>query len=269
MTASTSTTVTLDLPTVGPVPLQFSVRGEGHPVLMLHGGAGPTSVTGFADRLAAERPARVYTPTHPGFQGTDRPTALTTPRQLGALYAALLDALDLTGVTVIGNSIGGWIAAELALLHPTRASGLILIDAVGVEVPEHPIADFFRLTLSEIAEYSYAQPDAYRIDPTRLSPDAQRAMAGNRAALAVYGGEPSMVDPGLPSRLPGVTLPTLVVWGDADRITAPQNGRAYADAIPGAQFVVMERTGHLPQIESPERLVPLLWNFLAPHTRQA
>ncbi|OLV18876.1 alpha/beta fold hydrolase [Deinococcus marmoris] len=255
------TTVSVEVPDLGPVSVQVSVRGEGRPILLLHGGAGLMSVAGFADRLAAERSARVYTPTHPGFQGTKRPVTLTNMRQLGALYAALLGALNLTGVTVVGNSIGGWIAAELALLHPKSVVSLVLIDAVGVEVPGHPIADFFNLSFPQIAEYSYAQPAAFRIDPTQLSPEAQRMMAGNRAALAVYGGEPSMVDLDLLARLPAITLPTLVVWGDADRITAPQNGQAYAEAIPGAQFVLMERTGHLPQIESPERLLPLLWDF--------
>ncbi|MFC4453683.1 alpha/beta hydrolase [Deinococcus sonorensis] len=265
MTSTESRTLRLDLPDLGPVPLQFDARGEGRPFLLLHGGAGPASVARFAEQLATARAARVYTPTHPGFQGIERPAELTTPRQLAAVYEALLVALDLTDVTVVGNSIGGWIAAELALRHPARVSSIVLVNAVGVDLPEHPVADFFTLTFDQIAEYSYAEPDRYRLNPAQLSPEAQRVMALNRAALAVYGGEPSMVDPGLPARLPGITLPTLVVWGEADRITDPQNGRAYADAIPGAQFVLMEGTGHLPQIESPERLLELLWAFAADH----
>ncbi|MFC9434264.1 alpha/beta fold hydrolase [Nocardia sp. NPDC057030] len=260
---STTRTVDVTLPELGTIAVRVSERGEGRPILLLHGGAGSVSVTGFADRLAAERNAHVYTPTHPGFDGTERPERLTSVGELAALYAQLLDVLGLTDVTVVGNSVGGWIAAELALLHSNRVSGLVLVDAVGLEVAGHPVIDFFALDLARIADYSYADPDPYRIDPTQLSPADLRVMAGNRSALQIYGG--SMTDPTLLGRLPGITLPTLVVWGDADRIVDPENGRAYADAIPGAEFVLMPNTGHLPQIESPAELIPLLWNFADAH----
>src|SRR5690349_16448206 len=91
--------------------VSYTERGEGRCFLVLHGGGGPQTVAGFADLLAAERPAHVITPVHPGFGGTARPDALTTVAQLAELYLALLDRLDLAGVTVVGNSIGGWIAA--------------------------------------------------------------------------------------------------------------------------------------------------------------
>jgi pimeloyl-ACP methyl ester carboxylesterase len=116
--------------------------------LLLHGGGGP--VTGFGELLAAERPARVISPYHPGFGGSPRPEALTTVGELAALYAELIDQLGLDDVTVVGNSIGGWIAAEMALLKSPRISRIILVNAVGIEVPGHPVADFFSLTLDQV-----------------------------------------------------------------------------------------------------------------------
>src|SRR5437868_14873988 len=110
----------------------FGDRGMGRPFLILHGGGGPQTVSGFAELLAAERPARVITPTHPGFAGTPRPDSLTSVSGLAAVYAALLAELGIAGVTVVGNSIGGWIAAEMALLDATRISNLVLVDAVGI-----------------------------------------------------------------------------------------------------------------------------------------
>ncbi|MFI6996297.1 alpha/beta fold hydrolase [Nocardia sp. NPDC050175] len=263
MNSSITRTVNVELPGLGSVAIRLSERGEGRPVLLLHGGAGSVSVTAFADRFAAERHVRVSTPTHPGFDGTERPESLTAIGELAALYAALLDTLDLTDVTVVGNSVGGWIAAELALLHPDRVSSVVLVDAVGIEVPDHPIIDFFVLDISQVADFSYADPDTYRIDPAQLSPAVLQVMAANRGTLQVYGG--SMVDPTLRGRLPEITLPTLVIWGDADRVTEPENGRAFADAIPNAEFVIMKDTGHLPQIESPAELIPLLWDFADAH----
>jgi pimeloyl-ACP methyl ester carboxylesterase len=245
--------------------VSYTERGTGHPFLVLHGGGGPQTVTGFADLLAAERHARVITPTHPGFGGTARPDAFTTIGQLARLYVALIERLDLDDVTVVGNSIGGWIAAEMALLDTTRISSIELVDAVGIEVPGHPVVDFFALTFPEIAQRSYYQPDRFLIDPTTMTPQQQAVMAGNRTALSTYAGDTSMMDPTLSERLSAVALPIRVIWGDHDRIADPDYGRAYAGAIPGAEFVLLPETGHMPQLETPKRLIPEVWDFADKH----
>lgn len=239
-------------------------QGEGHPFLLLHGGAGPQSVGTFADLLSAGRPARVLTPTHPGFAGTPRPGHLAGIRGLAALYVALLETLELTDVTVIGNSIGGWIAAELALIGSPRISSVVLVDAVGLQVDTHPIVDFFSLTLDQVADLSYYEPDKYRLDATTIPEPARTAMAGNRAALLAYGGT-TMSDPTLLGRLAGITLPTLVIWGAADRIVEPEHGRIYAAEIPGARLNLIDTAGHLPQLETPQRLVTDVWDFADAH----
>ena len=244
----------------GNVEVTLSERGDGRPVLLLHGGGGPQTVIRFADLLAAERPARVITPTHPGFAGTPRRDSLNSIRGLATVYAGLLAELDLSDVTVVGNSIGGWVAAEMATLDLNRTSGFILVDAVGIEVQGHPIVDFFSLTPREVAEHSYYDPDQFGIDPATLPPEALRAMAGNRAALTVYGGA-TMNDPTLARRLVEVTTPTLVIWGDSDRIATPDYGRALAKAIPGAEFKLLPKTGHMPQLETPDQLLEAMWAF--------
>ncbi|MGK3207863.1 alpha/beta fold hydrolase [Amycolatopsis sp. MEPSY49] len=249
----------VDLGESGPVDVTYTAYGTGRPLLLLHGGAGPQSVTGFAERLAADG-FRVLVPVHPGFEGTPRPEPLATIAGLARLYSALLTELDLTGVTVAGNSIGGWITAELALLGSPRVAGVVLVDAVGLDLPEAPIADFFSLTMDQVTELSYANPDAFRIDPAKLPPERQAAMAGNRAALQVYGGT-TMADPTLLGRLPAATTPALVVWGAADRIVPPEHGKAYSDALPDAKFVLIEDAGHLPQLETPGKLQELVTEF--------
>ena len=182
------------------------------------------------------------------------------------MYITLLAELGLRNVTVIGNSIGGWIAAEMALLDTNRISSVVLVDAVGIEVPGHPIADFFSLTPRQVAELSYHDPDRFGIDPTKLPPEALKVMAGNRAALAVYAGM-SMYDAGLAERLASVTTPALVIWGDSDRIADADYGRAFADAIPGARFQLLRDTGHLPQIETPEQLLDAVWTYVLSHAQ--
>src|SRR5271163_2615848 len=215
----------------GPVSVTFTDRGEGRVHLLLHGGGGSATVTAFADRLAETSGVRVVVPIHPGFDGTDRPEQLTSIADLAGLYAALLDELDLRRVTVIGNSIGGWIAAELGLLVPQSVSRIVLVDAVGIEVPGHPVADFFSLTPAQVAEFSYADPRRFGTDPATLSPDRLAVMKANREALSVYGGS-TMTDATLSARLGGMSVPAQVIWGEADRIVDPAYGRALAAAIP-------------------------------------
>jgi len=257
---ATTATLTVTAGGIGAVPVSYSDRGAGPAFLLLHGGAGPQSVAGFAGQLAEAGPARVITPVHPGFAGTARPRGLDSVAGLGRLYALLLDELGLADVTVIGNSIGGWIAAEMAVAGSARVGGVVLVDACGIEVPGHPVADFFSLTLDQVAELSYHDPARFRIDPAAMSAQERAAMAGNREALAVYGGT-AMGDPGLRARLAQVSVPTLVVWGDSDQIVDPDYGRAYAAAIPGARFRLLPATGHVPQIETPAQLLSAIRDF--------
>lgn len=250
------------LPVTLPGGLTVPVRDSGHgrPVLLLHGGAGPDSVAGFGEQLAARYPVRVLTPIHPGFGGTERPARLRSVRDLGVVYAALLDQLGLDEVTVIGSSIGGWAAAEVALASP-RAARLVLIDAVGLASEAHPVADFFSLTPAEVASRSWANPSGRALDVSALTAEQQAVLTGNRAALEAYGGQ-SMADPGLASRLGSLTVPTLVLWGEADRIAVPAYGQEYAAAIPGASFRLLPEAGHLPQLETPDATLKLIAGFL-------
>jgi pimeloyl-ACP methyl ester carboxylesterase len=256
-------TVTLD--GLGAIELTVATGGTGRPVLLLHGGAGPPSVAGFAQLLVDRHPAQVYTPTHPGFGGTPRPDWLTTIPRLAEVYARLLDQLDLDGVTMVGNSVGGWIASELALRDSRRIRSMVLIDAVGIVVEGHPVADVFSLSLDDLSKLSYHDPVKFRIDPTKISEQQRAGMAANRAALAVYGGQPSTPDPTLRARLHEVRVPTLVLWGDSDRVVDPEYGRAYAAAIPHAVFRLLPNTDHIPQIETPEQLLTAVWDFVAAH----
>jgi pimeloyl-ACP methyl ester carboxylesterase len=221
-------------------------RDRTQPFLLLHGGAGPFSMVPFADLLAARRNARVILPTHPGFAGTPRPDALNSVAALAGVYADLLDRLDVWDVTVIGNSIGGWIAAELALIGSPRVSGAVIVNGVGIDVPQHPITDVAGLTPQQLRGLSFYEPDRFPPAPGAPGPDL--------AALGAYT-RGSMTDPGLRDRLAGLDLPVRVVWGESDGIAVPDYGREFAAAIPGAVFTLIPKAGHMPQLEAPEQLL--------------
>lgn len=256
---TTTHTVSLDQ---GDLDLTVDLHGEdGHPFLLLHGGGGPQTVGPFARLLSEQRTARVFAPVHPGFGGTTRPDWLTDVTTLARAYIRLLDVLDLEDVAVVGNSIGGWIAAEIAALGSDRITSVTLVNAVGIEVPGHPVADTFPLTPAELAQLSFHDPSAFRLDPAALSDEQRAIMAGNRAALRTYAGPHDMGDPALRERLAKATVPTLVAWGESDQVVDAAYGRAFAAAIPGARFELLRNTGHTPQIETPEQLLPIVWDF--------
>ena len=252
-------TITVQAARLGPVQVDVTEYGEGRPFLLLHGGAGPQSVAGFAEMLAATG-SRVIAPVHPGFGGTTRPEQLHSMRGLALTYTRLLDELDLSGVTVIGNSVGGWIAAEMAIHASPRVSGVVLVDAGGLQVEDYPAADFFSLTPDQVTDMAYYEPERFRVDFAALPDQAKAAMAGNQAALRAYtaGG---MTDPSLQGQLAAVRVPVLVVWGAADRIYPPEHGEAFAKAIPGARLVVLDKAGHLPQLEAPSALLAAVQEF--------
>ncbi|MGA7088092.1 MAG: alpha/beta hydrolase [Candidatus Dormiibacterota bacterium] len=183
-----------------------------------------------------------------------------TIRGLAALYVALVEKLGLDGVTVVGNSVGGWIAAEMALIGSPRIRGAVLIDAVGIQVPGHPVAHYFSLSMDQVFALSFHEPDRFRFDPRTLPPAAQAIAAGNRAALASYAGT-AMSDPTLRERLSSLEMTTLVLWGDSDRIADTEYGRAYAKAIPMARFQLLRNTGHQPQLETPDQVLTAVWDY--------
>jgi len=239
--------------------VRLDERGSGPPMLVLHGGGGPQSVAGFTEALSLH--AHVLSPIHPGFAGEPRPEWFDSIDDLALTYLDLLERLNLHEVMVIGFSIGGWIASELAVRDTTRLSSIVLVDAVGIQVEGHEIADVFSLAPDELSALSYHNPAAFRIDPATLSPEQVAAIAATFQTLAVYGREQGMADRKLRRRLARVTIPALVVWGESDRVVDPDYGRAYAQALGNARFTLIPEAGHLPQIEQPVRLLNVILEF--------
>lgn len=204
--------------------------GTGTPLLLLHGGPGPASVTPLAEHFAARH--HVVAPTHPGWDGTERPAGFDS---VGHLADAYLDLLDEPAI-VVGTSFGGWVATELAARDDKHVARLVLIDSIGPLIPGHTIT----------------APVAGRRGP------APAAMV----ALAAYAGE-TMSDPTLLPRLTNITCPVLVVWGEDDAVVSPAYGRALADAFPTAEFALVPGAGHLPIREQPDATFAAIDRFLA------
>jgi pimeloyl-ACP methyl ester carboxylesterase len=248
------------------IAIEITERGKGQPLLFLHPGhpAGRLDPkASVLDLLAAH--ARVLAPTHPGFGGTPAPRHLTTVDDLAYLYLDMLDELDLQDVVVVGASLGGWIAAEMAVKSTERMSALVLADAVGIKpgARDHrDIADIYAVTDKQLAELVWAEPARMTVNPKTLPESDLVAIARSRESTGRYAWAPYMHNPKLLQRLHRVDVPALLLWGSADRVTKPEYGHAYAAAIPGSTFALVEGAGHFPHLEQPAAFARAVERFI-------
>jgi pimeloyl-ACP methyl ester carboxylesterase len=238
---------------------EYGTASDGTGALVLHGGAGPRSVAGFAAALSQH--AYVIVPTHPGFDGTPRPDSTDSVADLAVAYLDVIEELGLRAVMVIGSSIGGWIATEMGLRdNHGRISSLVLIDSVGIK-PEPPleIADPAKLGPVKTGELAFYKPEL-RPNPAALSEEQKAAMAANQRTQAVYAS--GNYDPKLGGRLHRVTVPVLVLAGEQDGIVPLEYERALADAFPNATFRSIPQAGHFPHIEQPASVFEAIGDFV-------
>jgi pimeloyl-ACP methyl ester carboxylesterase len=247
---------------VNSASIEVIERGRGAPLLFLHPEIGIERNAPVLDLLA--RKARVIAPSHPGFGRSDLPKAITTVDDVAYFYLDLLEALDLSGVTLVGVSLGGWIAAEIAVKSTERIARLVLADAVGVKVSDREtrdIVDIFAITDEEFRALAYFDPNAGKRDYAAM-PDAEVMIAArNREATGRIAWSPYMHNPKLKHRLHRIRVPTLFLWGAADRIVSEVYGRAFCAMIPGARFEPIERAGHFPHLEQPEEFARRIQAF--------
>jgi pimeloyl-ACP methyl ester carboxylesterase len=249
--------------TINGIRIDAIERGTGAPLLFLHPGIGIEPTAAVLDRLA-ER-ASVLAPTHPGFGGSEQPPAFNTVDDLAYFYLDLLDERDLKNVTLVGVSLGGWIAAEIAIKCTHRIARLVLANPVGIKVggrEARDIADIYAIPEKEFNERAYADPSIAVRDYKAMPEAAVRAAARNREATARYAWSPYMHNPKLKGRLHRIKVPTLVLWGTADRIILTEGyGRAYCAAIPGARFETIAKAGHFPHLEQPDAFARKVFAF--------
>jgi pimeloyl-ACP methyl ester carboxylesterase len=242
--------------------VEVFTRGEGRKLLYLHAGDGVAPDDPVIAELA--RSFHVIAPSHPGFGASELPREFATTDDLAYFYLDFLEALDLRNVVLVGSSFGGWVAAEIAIKSQERLSALVLAGALGVkfagrETPE--IADLFYQTHRDVRTLLYRDGRSDERDYALLSEDALTRIARNREALTLFGWSPLLHNPRLRQRLHRIKVPTLVLWGDSDRVVSPDYGRAFAAAIPGARFTLMANSGHYLHDELPAEFAGAVADF--------
>jgi 2-hydroxy-6-oxonona-2,4-dienedioate hydrolase len=238
--------------------------GEGPPFVYLHSALGE-SFMWLPFFQAWAKQFRVLVPTHPGFGASGGFDDIDTIEDMAFHYVELFDALGLEEVVLGGVSLGGWIAAEFAVRWPERVKKLWIADAPGLWVPDTALGDLFRIMqdrerLREMLFHDPHGPMAQLI--VQEHPDEQKMLAAYQAMTVLA----RMVwqrpyDPKLAARLRRVQCPTLLIWGDDDRLVPPAYGEAYRQHLPHAELRLIKDCGHLPMFEKEAEFVELLTRF--------
>jgi pimeloyl-ACP methyl ester carboxylesterase len=255
--------------TVDGVTLQVFRGGEGPTLLVLHDCEVMTEWQPYHAALATR--FTVLAPCHPGFGASERPETIDNIDDLAYLYLDFIANLGPQRVDVLGLGMGGWIAAEMAVRCSHSLRRLVLADAVGIKVSgrtEVDIVETFILTRDQLLEAGWhdATLGAERMKlpgAPGLADEELLTLIGNREAAARLTWKPFMHNPALRRWLHRITVPTLVLWGESDRIVRPDYGRAFQQAIPAAQFQLIPAAGHYPYLERPDDFVASVMAFLS------
>ncbi len=231
--------------------------GRGKPLLFLHGASGAPVILPFMEKLA-ER-FDVLVPEHPGYGRSDEPQWLENIHDMAYFYLDFIEALGLRELTLVGNSMGGWIALEVAVRDCSRLSALVLVSPAGIAAPGVRPADIFLLSPEDTVRALFHDPklaEARLAEP--LTPEALDLALKNRHTTARLAWEPRLHDPFLPKWLHRIGVPVKIIWGEEDRILPVGIGHHLKKLMPKAQLHVMKDAGHLPHAERPAEFCDLV-----------
>jgi pimeloyl-ACP methyl ester carboxylesterase len=243
-------------------PVNVLRAGSGPPLLYLHGAGAGGRWLGFQQKLA-ER-FEVIAPTHPGHAGAPPAEWIEHISDLAFHYLDLMDTLDLPRVHLVGASLGGWIAAEIATFASHRLASLVLIDPVGIKVEGWIYPFLFGMDLMDVVGMIFRNPvAAMALAPADMSVDTIVEMYRQSTAVARVAWNPYLYDPLLRRRLARITAPTLLAWGSHDRLAPLVCAEAWRKEITGATLRVFDDSGHVPHIEEPDAVAAAVAEFCA------
>ena len=228
--------------------------GRGEPLLFLHGANGAPVVLPFMEKLAQR--FDVLVPEHPGYGKSDEPEWLENIHDIAYFYLDFLKQLNLKNVTVVGSSMGGWIAMEMAVRDTSRLKSLVLSSPAGIAAPGVRAADIFLMAPEEMVRNLFVDQ---KLAEARLAqPEDIDVSLKNRHTTARLAWEPRLHDPYLSKWLHRIEVPMKILWGRQDRILPVAFVDVYRKLLPKAEISILENCGHLPHAEKPDEFVEII-----------
>jgi pimeloyl-ACP methyl ester carboxylesterase len=240
--------------------------GSGNPLLVFHEEMGYTGWLQWHSALAEGH--QIQIPLHPGFGVSPRVEWISGVRDQGNFYSRAIRELGLGPVDVIGFSLGGWIAAEMAASCSHDIRRMVLVGPAGIRPPEGDIMDMFGMSARSFLNASVNDPDNTPefgdLYGGEATPEQFEAWEDARAQASRLAWEPYMYNPSLAHLLEGVSgLPTLLIWGRQDQVVPLSAGEVYNRSIQGSDLVVFDDCGHRPEIENSREFSDRVKNFLS------
>jgi pimeloyl-ACP methyl ester carboxylesterase len=230
------------------VTIRLHRAGNGPTVLFLHGAGGVPQWLPFFDTLAQRY--ELLVPEHPGFGGSDDPPWIRSMADLAMFYLDLIEEAGLNDVHLIGNSLGGWLAAEILIRDRSRFRDVVLLAPAGIRVRGLPPGDNFIWGPEEaIRNLYHDQAFADRILAVKPDESQMDVLLRNRFTAAKFGWQPRWFNPDLEKWLHRIKLPALVIWGRDDKLLPSAYGELWRSRLPDARLVTLEPCGHLPHVE--------------------
>ncbi len=235
--------------------------GSGPTVLFLHGANGILAWLPFFDRLSDRFDLRV--PDHPSFGGSPTPPWLDDMADLAYFYLDLFDELKLDDIHIVGHSMGGWLAQEIAIRSQARIKSITLIASVGIRIKGDPVANLFVMTPEQIMHAVYADPKLIAAELARtLTPDEITLITANRTASARLAWSPRFFNPKLSKWLHRITVPVQIIWGAQDGVVSAAYAQEFRKFIPHASVTVFPDAGHAPFAERLDDTVKTVADFV-------
>jgi pimeloyl-ACP methyl ester carboxylesterase len=247
--------------------VQVATLGQGRPLLYLHGYDGFPGEAPYIARLAKSH--QVIVPEHPGFGSSTGIDQIDGILDIALYYRTLIEQMGFDRVDVMGHSLGGMFAAELAAICPSVVDRLVLVAPFGLWLDEAPIPDLFYLGPMQLQRATWHNPEGAAAQQAlsqlgggdkQSAGEAIITRAGNLSAAGKFLWP--IPDRGLARRLPLIKAPTLVVTGESDRLISAPYGEAFASKIPGARLVTIAEAGHVPMAEQPDAFFEHVGAFL-------
>ena len=243
------------------IAVRLHRAGRGPTMLFLHGAGGVPQWLPFFDALAERY--EILVPEHPGFGGSDNPPWIRSMADLALFYLDLVEEAGLDRIHLIGNSLGGWLAAEILIRDRSRFKSLVQLAPAGIRVKGVPAGDTFIWGPEEAVRNLYHdQSFAERILALKPSEEQMDVMLKNRFTVAKLGWQPRWFNPDLEKWLHRIKLPALVVWGEDDRIMPPAYAALWRERLPLARLIMVEACGHLPHAEKADLVARHVCAFL-------
>jgi pimeloyl-ACP methyl ester carboxylesterase len=253
--------VSVDTPKSG--KLSVGRTGGGASLVVLHRSIGGDSLSGFLDALASK--FSVLAPSMPGYDDSERPDWARSPRDVAAIVLHSVCPLAEDLPVLVGLGLGGWVAAEMAAMCPERFRAVVLVAPLGVQPRSGEITDPFLVSTDHYIEMGFADTEAYKrtFSEFGMGTEAWLRRERNREMTTRIAWKPRMFDQTLPFRLPYVTTPTAILWGEMDAIVPRGGVDRYRDAIPGAALIIQPGRGHMLECEDPVGIAESISSFAA------